>query len=153
MAVRIKQKFYKKVYAYCKQAKHGEIGGLILGELKDTGNIVVKDAILLKQKRTGSNFEIDDEAMMDFTKNSSSEVLKSVLCWWHYHLQFGTFWSGDDSNCFSRLTELSNFCLGIVTSTFLNAAIGQLYGKYNSDFFLNIWNYTCIFFYNRFVVK
>jgi len=126
MAVRIKEKAFNKMYAYCKQAKRGEIGGLILGELKDTGNMVVKDVILLKQKRTSSNFEIDDEAMMDFTKNASSEVLSSVLGWWHYHLQFGTFWSADDSNCFSRLTELSNSCLGIVTCIPLGSKKGEM---------------------------
>ncbi len=117
MVVRIENKAYKKIEAYALAEKeNGEIGGLLLGKIDDFSNIIIKDAILLKQLKTNVNFEIDEEAMMDFTKNASAKKLKSVMGWWHSHHNMGTFWSLPDTNCFERMCNLSNFCFGIVVA-------------------------------------
>lgn len=117
MVVRINNKAYKKVEAYASAEKeNGEIGGLLLGEVDKFNNIIIKDALLLKQLKTDSDFEIDEEAMMDFTKNASVKKLKSVMGWWHSHHNMGTFWSSSDTKCFERMCNLSNFCFGVVVA-------------------------------------
>jgi len=117
MVVKIKSKAYKRMQAFGKKMKDKEIGGLILGEINETtGNVIVKDVIILKQYYDDSNFEIKDEALMDITKEWDGKKLKSVLGWWHSHNTGSTYWSGNDSGTFRRLCDLSNFCLGIVVA-------------------------------------
>ena len=116
--VEVKGKAYRKIEAFVKETKaQGEVGGLLLGKIKkDDGDVIVKNAILIDQLKTGSTFEITEEAMMEFTKNASTKVLASVIGWWHSHCDFGTFWSIVDDDCFKRLCNLTGFCFGIVAS-------------------------------------
>lgn len=116
MAVIVKQKAYKKIEAYARNTGNSEIGGLLLGKKVADGNIIVKDAMLLKQFRIEEHFEIDDEALMELTKNAKPKLLKSIIGWWHSHHNYSTFWSIDDDNCFERLCDLSDFCLGVVVA-------------------------------------
>lgn len=117
MGVIISTKAYKKMDQYARAVKIGEVGGLILGKINGYGDVIVKDAIILKQYKNDSHFEIAEEAMMEFTKNADEKQLASILGWWHSHGKFGAFWSHDDDKCFERLCNLSNQCLGIVVST------------------------------------
>jgi proteasome lid subunit RPN8/RPN11 len=117
MGAIITTKAYRKMEDYARAVKTGEIGGLILGKINSYGDIVVKDAIILKQIKNSSHFEIEEDAMMEFTKNADERQVASVLGWWHSHGRYGAFWSSDDSKCFERLCNLSNQCFGIVVST------------------------------------
>lgn len=126
MVVKIKKKAYKQIYGYCKAAEKGEIGGLMLGEIDNFGDVIVNKVILLDQLRNGASFELTEEGMMDFTKNSDAKTLKSVLGWWHYHVEHGTFWSPEDNSTFRKLAELSNFCLGVVTSITKDLKEGEM---------------------------
>lgn len=116
MTITVSIKANKKMEAYCKGVRTGEIGGLLTGEIDKSGNITVENAILLEQVKTSITFEISDDTMMDFTKKSSAKMLKSIIGWWHYHPGMSTFWSGGDDACFDRLTTLTGFCFGIVLS-------------------------------------
>lgn len=117
MVVKIKSKAYNRIMKFAKRMGTKEIGGLILGEIGEkTGNIIVKNIVLLKQYYNDSHFEIKDEALMDITKNWDAKKLKSVLGWWHSHNTGSAFWSSDDDKCFRRMCNLSNFCLGIVVA-------------------------------------
>lgn len=111
--ITIKQKCYKKMEAWGRKARKTEVGGLLIGYVK-RGIIIIEDAIMLKQVVSMSGFAITNEAMMDFTKNADVKLLSKVLGWWHSHNTMSTFWSETDDVCFRNITELNNFCLGIV---------------------------------------
>lgn len=115
MTVYIKDKANKKLNNYTFEITESEIGGLLLGKVSN-GNIIVKDAIILKQTKTDSHFELDNNALMEFTKDADDKTLSSIIGWWHHHGRYGTFWSMQDSDCFERLCKLSGFCFGLVTS-------------------------------------
>jgi len=117
MGTIIKHKAYAKIEAYARaEKKKGEIGGLLLGKLDGDGDVTIKDAILLKQLKTDTSFEIDDDALMDLTKNASAKRLKSIVGWWHSHHTMSTFWSPTDVECFKRICNLSGFCFGVVVA-------------------------------------
>ena len=117
MTIYTKNKAHKKIFSYAKSiGKDNEIGGLLLGKINPDGDITVKDAIILKQYKSGGSFELDDEAIGDFTKNADANLLQSVIGWWHSHGVFNTFWSNVDDMTFKRMCNLSNFCLGVVIS-------------------------------------
>jgi len=117
MAPIISTKAYDKMDAYARTVQKGEIGGLLLGRVNKYGDIQVKDAIILKQAKADAHFEIEESAMMDFTKNATEKQLSSIIGWWHSHGRFEAFWSTDDSKTFERLCKLTNNCFGIVVST------------------------------------
>jgi proteasome lid subunit RPN8/RPN11 len=112
----VHNKAYKKLEEYSKGVKTGEIGGLLIGKIDENGELEVKDIMLLKQTKTYSHFEIDDEDLMNLTKNANDKLLNSILGWWHSHGTFSAFWSADDDECFRRLCNLSGMCLGVVLS-------------------------------------
>ena len=116
MVIQIKSKVYRKIKEYCKNMGENEIGGLLTGKIKKYGDIIIIDAIMLKQNVGIGSFEIDDDAIMDLTKNADSDYLESIIGWWHSHGNGAAFWSMVDDSCFTRLCELSNRCFGIVAS-------------------------------------
>lgn len=117
MTLIISSKTYKKMKIYAKQMDKDEIGGLLLGKINSNGDILLKNAIILKQVKTCSTFELDNDAMMDLTKNGSPKLLNSIIGWWHSHAKMDTFWSSVDSDCFKRLSEFSGLCVGIVVNS------------------------------------
>lgn len=116
MVIQLKNKAYRKIKEYCKQLGESEIGGLLTGKIKADGDIIIKDAILLKQEVGTCTFEIDDTAIMNLTKNAEADFLESIIGWWHSHGNGETFWSGVDDDCFRRICDFSNRCFGIVVS-------------------------------------
>ena len=116
--IELNKKAEKRMQEYAKKAGDQEIGGLLLGKKFVDGHFEVKDAIILKQHRNGTTFCIDDDAMMDFTKNASDKELESVIGWWHSHAKMDTFYSTDDDATFKRLAEFSGFnaCVGVVVN-------------------------------------
>jgi proteasome lid subunit RPN8/RPN11 len=115
MGLIIKNKAQSKIKEYAIQVGNSEIGGLLCGSIKD-GSIIIKDAVILSQEKSGGSFEIDDKALMDITKEASTKFLESIIGWWHSHSCMGAFWSGTDDDTFKRLCEFSNICVGIVVS-------------------------------------
>lgn len=115
MTVEIKARAMKKMKQYIKAVKVGEVGGLLLGKIKD-GNMIVKDAIILKQTKSAGGFLLDETSLMDMVKNESAKKLASIVGWWHSHCNFGCFWSSTDDSCFERLSELCGKCIGLVIS-------------------------------------
>ncbi len=100
---------------YTRQMKENEIGGLLTGKITEEGDFIIENAVLLKQQKSICTFEIDDDAMMELTKNASPRFLKSIIGWWHSHGFSKTFWSTVDDDCFKRLTDLlDGRCFGIV---------------------------------------
>lgn len=114
MTIKIKTKPYKKIKEFIKQMGAKEIGGLLCGVIKPNGDIIIKDAMVLKQEVSGGRFEIDEEDMMDLTKNADAKLLASIVGWWHSHGNGFLFWSEVDDRCFERLCDLCGLCFGIV---------------------------------------
>ena len=115
MGVKIDRKAYNKVYRFAKKMGASEIGGLLFGKVTGKeGHIVVNDAVLLKQTASPGQMVLDENALMDFTKNASAKKLKSVIGWWHSHGHGMAFWSTTDDECFRRLANFSGFCFGMV---------------------------------------
>ena len=67
--VNIRKKVYDKIFAYAKQSGAEEIGGLLLGRIQKNGKCLITKAILFKQIRTHLGFELDDNDLLEFTKN------------------------------------------------------------------------------------
>ena len=115
--IKIKHKLMDRMFQYAKNT-NGEIGGLLLGKNnEETGKIIVKKAIILKQKACFGAFDIDDEALMQFTKDNDDDVLSSVIGWWHSHHNFIAEYSLDDEKTFKRLCEFfGGMCVGVVVN-------------------------------------
>ena len=62
------------------------------------GRIEVGNVEILKQENTGTNTELDGEAvseyMMRYAMKYKDKNMKFV--WWHSHHTMGAFWSGTD---------------------------------------------------------
>jgi len=120
--INITRTTYNKIEEYSRAMKGKEIGGLLIGKIvednstKGLHNIIVTNAIILKQKKTSTSFDIDDDAMMEFTKNASDKTLSSIIGWWHTHGYGGLFWSIVDDECSKRIVNMSGFNIGIVTT-------------------------------------
>ncbi len=126
--VDIKRKVMRKIFKCAKKMGENEVGGLLLGEVEKDGNCLVTDIVLMNQKVSSIGFELDEDAMMDFTKNASAKVLKSVIGWWHSHGLGSAFWSPDDDRTFTRLCDFfeGKYCIGIVVATGDNKATFRL---------------------------
>lgn len=115
MTIIIKERAIKKMKEYTRQMGNDEIGGLLTGKINDTGDFIVMNAVLLKQKKSLASFQIDEENMMELTKNGNAKFLASIIGWWHSHGNGTTFWSPVDDACFERLCGfLNEKCFGIV---------------------------------------
>lgn len=76
-----------------------EISGLGRAFQKDR-YIVVTDIIILKQKCTSTESEMDDAAIAEFV--SKCEDPENWRVFWHSHANMGVFWSGTDENTISK---------------------------------------------------
>lgn len=115
MTVRIGNKALTKMKNYAQKLGNDEIGGLVMGSIH-AGDVEVEDVNIMKQEKSVGTFSIDDEDMMDLTKNSEPDFLKSVIGWWHSHGRGFTFFSGTDNDTFERLCNFSGFCIGVVVA-------------------------------------
>jgi proteasome lid subunit RPN8/RPN11 len=77
-----------------------EISGLMTAVPQKDGRIKVGDVEILKQENTGTNTELEGEAvseyMMKYGMKYNNPNMKFV--WWHSHHTMGAFWSGTDVN-------------------------------------------------------
>lgn len=115
--ITIEEQTRQKIFQTAEALAPSEVGGLLLGEIDQFGNIDITDQIILKQKKTPVAFCIDEEDMMRFTKEAEPQILQSVIGWWHSHGYGTTFWSMDDDQTFQRLAKfMDGFCVGVVVS-------------------------------------
>ena len=77
-----------------------EISGLMTAIPQEDGRIEVGNVEILKQENTGTNTELDGDAvseyMMKYGMKYNNPNMKFV--WWHSHHTMGAFWSGTDTN-------------------------------------------------------
>lgn len=133
MTIIIKNKVDKKIKEYCSQMGNDEIGGLLTGEIKENGDLVIKGVVLLEQEAGVGEFEINEEALMNLTKNANGKFLSSIIGWWHSHGNFATFWSSVDDDCFKRLCNLCSRCFGLVVSNRKNGEMRCRYDTYDKE--------------------
>ena len=77
-----------------------EISGLMTAVPQEDGRIKVGDVEILKQENSGTNTELNGDAvseyMMKYGMKYNNPNMKFV--WWHSHHTMGAFWSGTDEN-------------------------------------------------------
>lgn len=112
------KKVMDKIFSYAKKAKDSEVGGFLLGTKFTNGDYEIEDAIILKQHKRDIRFQLDDDALMDFTKNAKDDELNKVIGWWHSHANMDVFYSADDDATFKRLAKFFgyNACVGVVVN-------------------------------------
>ena len=54
------------------------------------------EPVILEQENTGSNTELDGDALRDYYVKSAIKHGDVRYCWWHSHHTMGAFWSGTD---------------------------------------------------------
>ena len=99
----INEKDWYKLQAWAKLAydeDKNEISGLMTAIPQEDGRFKVGDVEILKQENTGTNTDLDGDAvsayMMKYGMKYNNPNMKFV--WWHSHHTMGAFWSGTDTN-------------------------------------------------------
>ncbi|HUV84235.1 MAG TPA: hypothetical protein VMV86_00915 [Methanosarcinales archaeon] len=96
----------RKKLQYWADAATGEVSGLGLVENED-GKMVVREVFILEQECTGSETELDTEAiaklMTELLQNDKDP--SKLKFWWHSHVNMGVFWSGTDDECAETLSS------------------------------------------------
>ncbi len=75
-----------------------EISGLMTAVPQKDGRFKLSDVEILKQENTGSNTELDGQAVTDYTMKQAMKYKNTNMkfVWWHSHHTMGAFWSGTD---------------------------------------------------------
>ncbi|GEM_PF-6208403 len=92
----LSQKFKRMIDWYSGEYDK-EIGGFIIGEVKDNGEIYCEDIIFPKQKVSGSEVEFLDGAVGLLRKEYGEETCLKIIGEWHSHVKMGCFWSRTDN--------------------------------------------------------
>lgn len=96
----------RKKIQYWADAATGEVSGLGLIDNED-GKMVVREVYILEQECTGSDTELDPEAisklMMEILQADKDPA--KLKFWWHSHVNMGCFWSGTDDECAETLSS------------------------------------------------
>lgn len=96
MIINFMQEPMGKLLALSKASGSDEIGGILIGYLKND-QIIVTDITVPKQKVTAASIFFDDESINEQLSElffSESEV--GFVGWWHTHGTGKTFWSSTD---------------------------------------------------------
>ena len=96
----------KKKIQYWANAADGEVSGLGLVE-KEDGRMVVKEVYILEQECSGSDTDIDTEAiakLMTELLQDGKDPAK-LKFWWHSHVNMSCFWSSTDDECAETLSN------------------------------------------------
>tara|TARA_Y100000401_G_scaffold6551_1_gene4483 strand:- start:1406 stop:2329 length:924 start_codon:yes stop_codon:yes gene_type:complete len=114
----INEKDWYKLQGWAKLAydeDKNEISGLMTAVPQEDGRFKVGDVEILKQENTGTNTELDGDAvsayMMKHGMKYNNTDMKFV--WWHSHHTMGAFWSGTDENEI-KAWKNSSFSLALV---------------------------------------
>lgn len=99
----IKEKDWYTLQAWAKLAydkDKNEISGLMTAVPQKDGRIKVGDVEILKQENTGTNTDLDGDAVAEYTMKYAMKYNNPSMkfVWWHSHHTMGAFWSGTDTN-------------------------------------------------------
>ena len=111
--VTIDKKEQEKIWWYVNKCPK-EISGLGKVVVKDDGTLHVRKIYLLNQEVSGSETELDDDAVATLLYESHQDE-GSLMFWWHSHVNMGVFWSGTDHEAIRKLGAN-----GMVLSTVYN---------------------------------
>ena len=77
-----------------------EISGLMTAVPQEDGRFKVGDVEILKQENTGTNTDLDGDAVTNYTMKYGMKYNNPEMkfVWWHSHHTMGAFWSGTDTN-------------------------------------------------------
>ena len=99
----IEEKDWYTLQAWAKLAydkDKNEISGLMTAVPQKDGRIKVGDVEILKQENTGTNTDLDGDAVAEYTMKYAMKYNNPSMkfVWWHSHHTMGAFWSGTDTN-------------------------------------------------------
>jgi len=99
----ISEKNWYKLQAWAKLAydkDKNEISGLMTALPQEDGRIEIGNVEILKQENTGTNTDLDGEAVAAYTMKYAMKYNNPDMkfVWWHSHHTMGAFWSGTDEN-------------------------------------------------------
>ena len=94
----------------------GEVSGLGTVIPHEDG-LLIEEVFLLRQKCTGSNTELDDEAVAALLVELDAQGIDTgaVRFWWHSHGSMQSFWSATDDSCIEGLAN-SSLTVSLVTN-------------------------------------
>jgi hypothetical protein len=90
----------------------------VLGFVKrEEYTFTITEIVLLKQKNSGANSEIDDDALNQYrAQRLRAEQNAKFQLWMHSHAQMGTFWSGTDTANIERYGDHTEWLISIVSN-------------------------------------
>ena len=116
----ISENIWYKLQAWARIAydkDKNEISGLMTAIPQKDGRFELKDVEILKQENTGTNTELDGDAVteykMKYAMKYKNKTMKYV--WWHSHHTMGAFWSGTDEKEIDAW-ENESFSLALVVN-------------------------------------
>ncbi len=108
----IPQKTWLKM-AYTVKNCPTEVGGHLEVE-KDGDRILLKELHIPQQKVDGSTYDPSSNQFAQIAK-TNPQLLSRIKGWFHSHVNFGTFWSGDDEETITNSLEVfGDYCVSIV---------------------------------------
>lgn len=125
--VKILERDWQRLLAYCRYAAPNEVGGLAHAEIVN-GSVVVSDPFILKQEVSGSNFEMDRKDLVGFI--STYERIANVKCVWHSHVQMSAFFSSCDRETSNTLAMLGQMMRG--ESSWFVSLVLNVKGEYEA---------------------
>lgn len=98
MNIIIGNRVWQKLMALGELADDVEISGLGRTEIVDPENIKLVEVFFLNQVGDSTTTELDkpEIARLLAEQRSKGVNTKDINCWWHFHTNFGVFWSGTD---------------------------------------------------------
>ena len=99
----IEEKDWYEIISWAKLAydkDKNEISGLATAVPDKNGIYTIADVEILKQENTGTNTELDGDAVADYKIRYAMKYKNPGIkfVWWHSHHTMGAFWSGTDEN-------------------------------------------------------
>lgn len=98
-----------KILAYCRHAKPSEIIGLAHAKL-EKGVLMVYDPIILPQKVSGAECEIEPKELAKFI--GAYDRIADIRCVWHSHVEMTAYFSACDRNTSTTLAALGKMVQG-----------------------------------------
>ena len=94
-----------------------EISGLMTAVPQKDGRFKLGDVAILEQENSGSNTELDGEAVTNYTMKYGMKYKNPEMkfVWWHSHHTMGAFWSGTDEKEINAC-ENESFSLALVVN-------------------------------------
>jgi hypothetical protein len=100
MKLTISYKIWQKLMAFGQLADTDEISGLGRTIVVSPEEAKLVDIYFLSQQGTRSTTELDKREVAQLLAQKRAEGIdtKEINCWWHFHTDFETFWSGTDED-------------------------------------------------------